>query len=458
LTILTLTTATPMDDLYHEPLRPQFHFSAAKNWLNDPNGLVYYQGEYHLFYQYNPFGTEWGNMHWGHAVSKDLVRWQELPIAIQPDPHGDVWSGSIVVDWENTAGLQQGEEKTLLAFYTAATAPGKPFTQCLAYSNDRGRTWFKYAKNPIVGHIVAENRDPKVVWHGPSQQWIMVLYLTEDEFALLGSQNFTEWKELSRLRMPGVIECPDFFELPVDGNKRNSKWVFVGGDGSYFVGSFDGKTFRPEGPKQPGDYGANFYATQSYSDIPAADGRRIQIAWMRGGKYPGMPFNQQMSFPCELTLRKTPEGIRLFRLPVREISALYPLERPARSLPETLHSEERPHTLATGDLWDIRLELEPGSAQAVALRVNGQEVRYDAAKSMVTAVDRSAPLAPVEGRIKLRILADRTSLEVYGNDGAVSLSSCFVPTGSRLPVQISCEGGAVRVVDLQVVPLRSAWR
>jgi fructan beta-fructosidase len=447
-----------MPDLYRETLRPQFHFSAAKHWLNDPNGLVYYQGEYHLFFQHNPFGIEWGNMHWGHAVSKDLVHWQELPIGITPDRHGDVWSGSIIVDGENTAGLQQGTEKTLLAFYTAATAPGRPFTQCLAYSNDRGRTWQKYAKNPIVGHIVAENRDPKVVWHGPSKQWIMALYLVENDFALLGSENLTEWKELSRLRMPGVIECPDFFELPVDGDTRRTKWVFVGGDGSYYVGSFDGKTFTPEGPRQPGDYGAHFYATQSYSDIPAADGRRIQIAWMRGGKYPGMPFNQQMSFPCALTLRTAPEGIRLFREPVREIGGLYPEMLPARTLPETIHSEERPHTLATGDLWDIQATVAPGDAKAVVLKVNGQEVRYDAVKRTVSALDRSAPLVPVDGRVKLRILADRTSLEVFGNDGAVSLSSCFVPDKPDLPVQISCEGGAVKVVELKVIPLRSAWR
>src|SRR6478736_4206298 len=177
-------------DLYRESLRPQFHFTARRGWLNDPNGLVYYDGEYHLFYQHNPYGWNWGNMHWGHAVSKDLVHWKESPEALYPDEHGTMFSGSAIVDWNNTAGFQTGKEPALVAMFTAA---GKPFTQGLAYSNDRGRSWTKYEKNPVLGHLVHENRDPKVVWYAPKNKWVMSLYLDHNDFAIFSSTNLKQW-------------------------------------------------------------------------------------------------------------------------------------------------------------------------------------------------------------------------------------------------------------------------
>ena len=201
--------------LYNEKYRPQFHFTPQKGWTNDPNGLVFYKGEYHLFFQHNPFDTKWGNMTWGHAVSHDLVHWKQLANAIEPDTRGTIFSGSAVVDDDNTAGLQSGEEKTLVAIYAAAggTSPeskGQPFTQCIAYSNDRGRTWTKYSGNPVVPHILADNRDPKVVWHSPTKQWIMVLFLDGNTFRFLASPNLKNWTTLHDINGSGRRGVPRF--------------------------------------------------------------------------------------------------------------------------------------------------------------------------------------------------------------------------------------------------------
>ena len=269
---------------YQEQYRPQFHFSPMKNWTNDPNGLVFYKGEYHLFFQHNPTGINWGNMTWGHAVSPDLVHWTQLEHAIHPDKLGTIFSGSAVVDWDNTAGFQTGDEKVIVCIYTSA---GNPFTQSIAYSNDRGRTWTKYEKNPVLKHIVGGNRDPKVFWHAPTKKWVMALFLDGGKYALFGSPNLKEWTKLSDVPPSGADECPDMFELPVDGDAKNTRWVFWGGNSNYLIGKFDGTTFTKEAGPFRFEHGNNYYAAQSYSDIPKEDGRRIQIAWMHGGRYPG---------------------------------------------------------------------------------------------------------------------------------------------------------------------------
>jgi len=210
--------------LYSESLRPQFHFTAQKGWLNDPNGLVLHNGEYHLFFQHNPDSTEWGNMTWGHAVSKDLVHWRQIEHALLPDKRGTMYSGSAVTDPLNTSGM--GAD--IIAFYTAAggknpESNGQPFTQGLAYSRDNGRTFTKLDA-PIINHIVAENRDPKVDWHEPTKSWVMALYLDGEAFVLFTSKNLKNWTEIQRFHMPGSAECPDFFEMPIAGS-REKRWV-----------------------------------------------------------------------------------------------------------------------------------------------------------------------------------------------------------------------------------------
>ncbi|MGD0088926.1 MAG: glycoside hydrolase family 32 protein [Planctomycetota bacterium] len=439
-------------ELYNETYRPQFHFSPRKNWTNDPNGLVFYKGEYHLFFQHNPTDINWGNMTWGHAVSPDLVHWEQLPNAIEPDGLGTIFSGSAVVDWSNTAGFQKGDEKTIVAIYTAA---GKPFTQCIAFSNDCGRTFVKYEKNPVLPHTIGDNRDPKVVWYEPGKKWIMVLFKDGNVYAFFSSPDLKAWTHLQDITVPGCGECPDFFEMPVDGDKNNKKWVFTAANGHYLSGAFDGQKFTYEGTPQAADHGKNYYAVQSYSDIPETDGRRIQISWMNGGKYPRMPFNQQMSFPCELKLRTFPEGLRLCRTPVQEVEKLRVKEHNWNDL--ALRPGQNPLAELSGDLFDIRAEIELADAAEFGFKVRGQAIAYSVKDKRLSCLTRSAELIPVNNRIRLQILLDRTSIEVFGNDGKLSMTSCFLPKVKDKSLEVYAAGGEVKLVSLNVYELKSAW-
>ena len=459
------------DKLYRETYRPQFHFTARKNWLNDPNGLMYYKGEYHLFFQHNPKGINWGHMTWGHAVSPDMIQWRQLDHAIYPDKLGTIFSGSGVVDQNNTAGFQTGDEKVLVCIYTSAggcVVPKVPFTQSIAYSNDRGRTWTKYGKNPVLGHIVGSNRDPKVLWHEPTKKWVMALFLDKNDYALFTSSDLKKWTRTCDLKVPGAGECPDFFELPVDpaspkgsavagGDAAKSKWLFWGGNGSYLLGTFDGKKFTQESGPHQSKWGRNCYAAQTWSDVPASDGRRLQIAWMAGGKYPDMPFNQQMAFPCELTLRTTPEGIRLYRTPVKEIENIHKKEHKWADLAIAPDAEKNPLADISGELFDIRAEIELGAAAEVGFEVRGEKVAYDVKAKKLSCLGCTAPLAAEKGRITLQILVDRTSIEVFGNGGRVAMCSCFLPSPVARELGIYAVGPAAKVVSLRVYELRSIW-
>ncbi len=449
------------EELYNETYRPQFHFTARNNWINDPNGLVYYRGEFHLFFQHNPRGINWGNMTWGHAVSKDLVHWQQLDNAIEPDHLGTIFSGSAVVDWHNTGGFQSGEEKPIVAIYTAAggtsqESKGQPFTQCLAYSADRGRTWKKFPGNPVLKHIAGDNRDPKVVWYAPGKTWVMTLFLEGNTYTFLSSPDLKEWTRLHDLVVPGCGECPDFFELPAGGIAAGKKWVWTAASGKYLIGAFDGRRFVPDDPRpRQADWGANYYAVQSYSDIPEADGRRIQIAWMSGGKYPKMPFNQQMSFPCELKLEPSPEGLRLCRLPVKEIERLH--DRKYAWAGKTLQPGENPLDGIAGDLFDLRAELEPAGASEFGFKIRGESIAYTVAGGKFACLGRSVEMPPVAGRIRLQILADRSSLEVFGNDGLAPMTSCWLPPRSDRSLAVYCAGGPVKLDSLELYTLKSIW-
>src|SRR5262245_6916585 len=303
------------DTLYREATRPRFHFTSRRGWHNDPNGLVWQAGTYHLFYQHNPYGWSWGNMHWGHAVSPDLVHWTELPTALYPRQFGDwCFSGSAIVDGHNTGSFQQGAEPPLVVAYTS-TGRG----ECIAYSNDRGKTWEEYTRNAVVKH---KGRDPKLVWHQPTGRWVMAVYDEEGKrqgIAFYSSHDLKNWKYESKI--DGFFECPDLFELPVEGSPGQSRWVLHAADGKYVLGDFDGHAFRVTSGKDKLQlWHGNFYAAQSFSNTP--DERRIQIGWASGVTFPGMPFNQQMTLPVRLRLRSTTDGARLCAQPVAELESL----------------------------------------------------------------------------------------------------------------------------------------
>lgn len=460
----------PSSALYSENLRPQFHFSAQRGWLNDPNGLVFYNGEYHLFFQHNPYGWAWGNMHWGHATSRDLVHWQEHGEALYPDDMGTMFSGSAVVDWKNTSGFGKNGKPPLVLIYTAA---GNPTTQCIAYSTD-GRTFTKYIGNPVIKQITGGNRDPKVFWHEPTQKWIMVLYVELEKkhtVHFFTSPNLREWTLASITEgIPGtnyLFECPDFFELPVDDNPNNKKWVLTSANSEYAIGTFDGIKFTPEVSKLPGMHGRGYYAPQTFSDEPT--GRRIQIGWFQTAT-PGMPFNQSMGVPVELKLRTTPDGVRLASMPVKELETLRIKDSNkagARWRGETL--KELPENVVTGSggrgamrqankLLELRAEFVPGQAKEITFTVRGVDIVFDLPRQdiIVNGHRTFAPL--IAGKQNLVVYADRTGLEVFARDGIT-----FVPMPINLKPDedgwtVRAKGGNVMFRYLDVYELKSIWR
>ena len=437
---------TPLDseNLYREALRPQLHFSAKRGWLNDPNGLVFYNGEYHLFFQHNPYGWNWGNMHWGHAVSPDLVHWQELGEALYPDSFGPMFSGSAVVDWKNTSGFGKDGKPPLVLIYTAA---GNPTVQCMAWSTD-GRNFTKFSGNPIVKQITGGNRDPKVFWHEPSKKWVMVFYVELNKVHTIHffmSPNLRDWSLASTIQGGKngdnfLFECPDFFELPVDGNASNKKWVLTAANSEYAIGSFDGTTFKLEGAKLSGVRGRGYYAAQTFSDIP--DGRRIQIGWCQAPS-PGMSFNQLQSLPSELTLRTTPEGVRLCREPVKELESL------------------RDGTIQMGEVgseqMELRAEFEPGDAETIEFNLRGAKIIYDAKKQELIVNGVHAPAPLMAGKQRIIAYVDRTELEVFACDGLTYVPMPFIPKREDLSVSMNIKGGNAKMTSLIVYELKSCW-
>jgi sucrose-6-phosphate hydrolase SacC (GH32 family) len=455
----------PLNELY----RPQFHFSPEKNWQNDPNGLVFYKGEYHLFYQYNPNGKKWGYMHWGHAVSTDLVHWEHLPIALFPDNDSKdsvectAFSGSGLVDENNVTGLQSGDEKTILLFYTSQKCG-----QRMAYSNDKGRTWQKYAKNPIIAFDATDDaRDPKVSWHKQSKQFVMVIYRRPNNndkqkgVSFYTSKNLIDWEFKNHI--PGFFECPDLVELPVNRRSDDKKWVLFDGDGSYIIGSFDGEKFTAESPKMQSDFGANYYATQTWSNIPEADGRTIQIAWMKGGEFPGMPFIGQMTFPCELSLKKFVEGIRLVRKPVKEIALLHEKgevwenKNLIPGINKNLARGVKGDCLHIKGSFKVKTTDSFGFVVRLDKKQNGTEIIYNTKTSTLTCLGKSAVVEPVDGVLKLEILLDRSSLEIFADDGKVVMSSCFIPGENAPGLYMFNTGGELFVEKLEIHPVKSIW-
>jgi sucrose-6-phosphate hydrolase SacC (GH32 family) len=438
-----------------EPLRPRLHFTPSRNFMNDPNGLVFLDGEYHLFYQHNPEGDRWGHMSWGHAVSRDLLRWEHLPLALREENGIMIFSGSAVVDANDTSGLCGGSPSSCIVAVYTGHGHGKQ-TQNLAVSRDRGRTFRKYEGNPVIDLSRDDNRDPKVFWHAPSKRWILVSVLADEhKVRMFSSPDLKSWEALGDFGPAGATggawECPDLFPLPVDGDPGNVRWVLqvdvnpggrVGGSGGqYFVGGFDGRHFANANPDTTTlwvDYGKDFYASQSYNGLPD---RRVWIGWMSNWLYandePTSPWRCVQSLPREVGLRSLPEGIRLVQTPVRELDALRSPEARRVSKAETLPgTAEIQVEVAPGD-WSeagFRLANAAGEEVLVGLTASPLEVFIDRRRSRRTPFHEGYPerhAGPVrwkDGRIALRVIFDRTTLEVFANDGETVLSDRVYPT------------------------------
>lgn len=467
---ITLLALKSDKDYYNETYRPQFHFTPGKNWHNDPNGLVYYNGEYHMFYQHNPKGNEWGYMHWGHAVSNDLVRWEHLPLALYPDNNSEdkvnctAYSGSAIVDEKNTLGKQKGNTKTLVAFYTSQNCG-----QRMAFSTDSGKTWEKFDGNPIIAFDKTDDaRDPKVIWHEESQKWVMVLYRKTAEndqtkgISFYTSNNLIDWEWKSHLN--GFYECPDLIQLKVTNRPDETKWVLFDGDGSYYIGSFDGETFSPESAKMKSDYGDNYYATQTWSNIPEDDGRTLQIAWMRGGSFPEMPFNGQMSFPCELGVTKFSYGYQLVRNPVRELELLHGKQYSWENKNLIPGINENILSKVSGDCLHIVGEFDLKTSDAFGFRIRrnrkteGTEIMYNVNREILSVLNSSVPFKAVNKSLKMEILIDRASIEIFMNDGQTVISNCFTPTEGADDILLYTTGGELGIKKLDVYKVKSAWR
>ena len=470
-----------------DPHRPLLHYTPPTGWLNDPNGLVYLDGEYHLFYQHHPDSTVWGPMHWGHAVSRDLLVWQDLPIALAPDPLGMIFSGSAVIDTQNTAGFGAG---ALVAVFTHSAEYYQ--TQSLAFSSDAGRSWAKYADNPVLTppENTPDFRDPKVFWYGnePGDHWVMLLAVN-DSVWIYTSPDLKRWTKTDELRrwgaIAGVWECPELVELPIVGSAATA-WVLVvsvqlgapaGGSGvQYFVGGFDGARFTPAESAETvrwADFGADFYAPQIWNAAP--DHRRIWLAWLNNWDYaketPASHWRGSMSLPRELALSRDAAGLRLIQQPIAELAARRHELGSWQGL--TLAPGENPLETLRGDALEIvvRAAVDPAGARrfGLRLRVGQQEqttLTYDRDQQTLT-LDRShsgqlaprftgpqvLPLAPRDGAIDLRVIMDRSSVEVFADGGRGALTSQIFPDLASQGLALFAEGGSVQIVALAVYRL-----
>ncbi|MES2467586.1 MAG: glycoside hydrolase family 32 protein [Verrucomicrobiota bacterium] len=434
---------------YQEPARPLFHFTARQwtmdrlnpgqrqeGWLNDLNGMIYYKGEYHLFAQ------RW-NKCWIHAVSTDLVHWEELAPAFWEEAlNTGVQSGSCVIDYHNTSGLgPAGGEPPMVAFWSR----NDDRSHCLSYSLDRGRSWQHYANNPV---LTFPERDPKVFWHAPSARWVMMMY-GSDQYHLFTSSDLLSWRNENN-PIPNAFECPDFFEIPVEGSPATKKWLLVFADGRYSIGSFNGTKFTEESPRHTSDIGgAAFYATQSFDNVDTGDGRRIQLAWMRDSNFPGQPFSQQVTFPCELKLKNTPAGLRLYRLPVREIATLAGEVKTWNR--ETYAPGEQVTVSESGEAFRIEAEVAIPEGSTLVMNIRGTELRLG--RNSLRIGDRSGSI-PEDVR-KVEILVDRASVETFVNDGLLSCTTILNPTAPGIFLRV--EGGEATIHALRRTAVKGMW-
>ena len=438
-----------------EALRPKIHFTAHMGWLNDPNGLVYYDGLYHMFFQHNPVGTVWSNMHWGHAVSRDLMHWKEKEIALFPDKTGTMFSGSAIVDSKNLLGLKNTKDNVLVLFYTAAggtsfLSEGEPFTQCMAYSADGGKTFEKYAFNPIIEQLEEGNRDPKVIYHEASKQYIMALYLKENKFLLLSSSDLKNWTRIEEITLDGDAECADFYPLPLDNNPNIIKWVFTGASDRYIIGEFDGRYFHQETAVQTLHRGKLSYASQSWSNAP--DNRRIRISWNRF-EIPAKSFNMCMTIPCEMSLRSSKSGMCLCAYPVRELQLLYDTYTKIREI--SLTKGDIHCTKVTPAAYDILFEMDCSKDACLKLQIFGMEAIFNLFQRQIVCCGESTTINETGSRVKIRLIADTTGLELFMDDGAIYMLGGAIADYHRNEFTLTVKSGEITVKNLEIHKLKS---
>lgn len=487
------------NNLYKEKYRPQYHFSPAKNWSNDPNGLVYYQGEYHLFYQYNPNDVVWGPMHWGHAVSEDLIHWEHLPIALEPDDDlGMIFSGSAVLDKNDTTGFFAGGEG-MVAIYTThldRKEEGPLQQQAIAYSKDNGRSWTKYEGNPVIKNYgVADFRDPKVFWHQETEKWVMIV-ACDDRVRFYNSPNLKDWKYLSEFGHDIGIhadtwECPDLIKLPVEnsdlnasGAARKEKWLLEVGDiqggqsgvaVQYFIGEFDGREFKSDYDRSFFvDHGQDIYALQSWSNLP--DERNIWLGWMNNigymSKIPTTGWRGMMSIPRELYLKDDGENIKLIQKPIREL----------KNLREEFYSEKNIELDGFKKIefkensYEIRAELDFNQAEEIIFALHKNEkqeslikfnkkqgkIIIDLNNSGNTDFDETFLLEKeieydFKEKLEVDIFVDCSSMEVFLDGGEISITNLLFPELNSKEIEIRVAGGKSNINYLEVFKLNSIW-
>lgn len=481
------------DAYYAEQHRPLIHFTPDSMWMNDPNGMVYHDGEYHLYYQYYPDSTVWGPMHWGHAVSKDMVHWEHLPIALYPDSLGYIFSGSAVVDKGNTSGLGIGGKDPIIAVFTHHNMDGEKAGQSdfqyqsIAFSNDNGRTFTKYKHNPVIKNPgIKDFRDPKVIWYEKGKYWVMVV-AAYDKAIFYTSPNLLNWTKTGEFGIPGddrLWECPDLFPIKAEGSGEE-KWVLItsiqkkapnGGTAtSYFTGDFDGKSFKGDNKNQKWlDYGKDNYAMVTWSNAP--DGRILALGWMSNWQYaqnvPTKRWRSAMTLPRELKLYKTGQDFDLFSMPVKELKSL---EKDSIFL---THNSLVPQKKTFDIRIPAKLEFSfkkpaTGIINLRFLNKKGEylDIGYDA-DSNTYALDRlyagisdfSQDFAGIHtvaagyghDTIKILIYVDRSSIELFADGGRCVMTDIFFPSEPYSALEIS--GDDVYLISGKITDLNSILR
>lgn len=474
--------------LYKELYRPRFHFSPAVNWCNDPNGLVYNNGQYHLFYQHNPFGNVWGHMTWAHAVSKDLVHWKHLPIAIAEEKDTMIFSGTCVADKKNTSGFGKNGKIPMVAVYTAHIENINQ-SQHIAYSVDNGISWTKYNKNPVLDLHKKDFRDPKIFWYAPNNYWVMALMFPIEHFVqFYSSANLKDWNHLSDFGPVGdtsaVWECPDLTQVPVEGMTGKKKWVLQTSQNAsmqYFVGEFDGKTFINENPADKifrPDYGPDYYAAIAYNQLPAAH-LPTAIGWINNWNYandiPTTPWKGAMSLPRNMTVKKINGEWTVLQKPIAALQSLRAKVLELKNEPVTT-TKLLP---VKSQQFEMEIIIDPMSAATTGVRIaKGEkdffEVGYDAAKKTIY-IDRSnisnhsfnknfaslnrfetMPLSKTK-LVRLQVFFDHSMAEVFVNDGEAVLTAQLFPGVTDNGIELFSSGGKCTISSLKIWTIRSIW-